>query len=127
VSNGNRPAISRTLSDALLDQCRAAGAYAHRVLLAASLLEQPFQPETLAELLHADATELTEELERLCEHRILRIDGFHFRFRYDLVRQVLLTSISPARRRLLQSGLDRPAAAAPPILSRQPSHALGSR
>ena len=107
VSNGNRPALSPTLSEALLGQCRAAGAYAHRVLLAASLLEQPFEPETLAALLHVDATELAEELERLCEHRILRVDGFHFRFRYDLVRQVLLTSISPARRRLLQAGLDR--------------------
>jgi hypothetical protein len=42
-----------------------------------------------------------EELERLCERRILRVDGLRFRFRYDLVRQVLLDSISPARRRLL--------------------------
>jgi DNA-binding SARP family transcriptional activator len=115
VRNGNRPALSRTLSDALLGQCRAAGAYAHRVLLAASLLEQPFEPETLAALLHVDATELAEELERLCEHRILRVDGFHFRFRYDLVRQVLLTSISPARRRLLQAGLDRASTTDAPI------------
>ena len=33
VSNGNRTVLSPTLSDALLGQCRAAGAYAHRVLL----------------------------------------------------------------------------------------------
>ena len=65
------------------------------------MLEQPFEPEPLADLLGADAAELTEELERLCEQRILRIDGFRFRFRYDLVRQVLLGSISPARQRLL--------------------------
>jgi DNA-binding SARP family transcriptional activator len=123
VSNGNRPALSPTLSDALLGQCRAAGAYAYRVLLAASLFEQPFDPETLAALLQVEATELAEELERLCEHRILRIDGFHFRFRYDLVRQVLLASISPARRRLLQGRLDRAATADAPIPFLQPAHA----
>jgi len=127
VRNGNRPALSPTLSDALLGQCRAAGAYAHRVLLAASLLEQPFEPETLAALLHVDATELAEELERLCEHRILRVDGFHFRFRYDLVRQVLLASISPARRRLLQAGLDRASTADAPIPFPHAAHAIGSR
>ena len=124
VRNGNRPALSPKLSNALLGQCRAAGAYAYRVLLAASLLEQPFAPETLAALLQADATELAEELEGLCEHRILRVDGFHFRFRYDLVRQVLLASISPARRRLLQAGLDRAATADAPIPFLQPAHAI---
>jgi len=123
VRNGNRPALSPKLSNALLGQCRAAGAYAYRVLLAASLLEQPFAPETLAALLQADATELAEELERLCEHRILRVDGFHFRFRYDLVRKVLLASISPARRRLLQGRLDRAATAAAPIPFPQAAHA----
>jgi DNA-binding SARP family transcriptional activator len=123
VGNGNRPALSPTLSEALLGQCRAAGAYAYRVLLAASVFEEPFDPETLAALLHVEANELAEELERLCEHRILRIDGFHFRFRYDLVRQVLFASISPARRRLLQGRLDRAAAAHAPIPFRQPAHA----
>ena len=34
------------------------------------------------------------------------VDGLRFRFRYDLVRQVLLESISPARRRLLRRRLD---------------------
>jgi predicted ATPase len=123
LGNGSRPALSPTLSNALLEQCRAAGAYAHRVLLAASLFEQPFDPETLAALLHVDATELAEELERLCEHRILRVDGFCFRFRYDLVRQVLLASISPARRRLLQGRLDRAATADAPIPFPLPAHA----
>ena len=78
------------------------GAHAYRLLTAASVLEQPFEPEPLAELLDADPTELTEELERLCERRILRIDGLRFRFRYQLVREVLRETISPARRRLLR-------------------------
>jgi predicted ATPase len=101
LANGRHGAPSRTLTEALLAQCRAEGDDAYRVLVAAAVLEQPFEPEPLADLLGADAAELTEELERLCEQRILRIDGFRFRFRYDLVRQVLLGSISPARQRLL--------------------------
>jgi len=123
LGNGNRSALSPTLSDALLGQCRAAGAYAYRVLLAASVFEQAFEPEALAALLHEDVTVLSEELERLCEHRILRVDGFHFRFRYDLVRQVLLTSISPARRRLLQGRLDRAATVDAPIPFTRAAHA----
>ena len=111
LANG-RPGgpASHTLAEALLAQCRAAGDWAYRVLVAASVLEQPFDPEPLAELLGADPTELTEELERLCELRILRVDGFRFRYRYDLVRQVLLGSISPARLRLLRQRLDQPLA-----------------
>ena len=35
-----------------------------------------------------------------------RRDGLGFRFRYELVRQVLLESISPARRQLLHERLD---------------------
>jgi predicted ATPase len=127
VSNGNRAVLSPTLSEALLGQCRTAGAHAYRVLLAASALEQPFDPETLAALLHVDATELAEELELLCEHRILRVDGFRFRFRYDLVRQVLLTSVSPARRRLLEARIDRASAAEALIQFPQAAHAAGLR
>ena len=99
---------SSTLDDALVAQCRAEGRWSHRVLLAACLLEQPFDPAPLAELVGADPDPLTEELERLCERRILRVDGARFRFRYDLIRRVLLESISPARQRLLQQRLARP-------------------
>jgi len=105
VANGRGPEPSATLADALLDQCRAEGPEAYRILLAASALEQPFEPEALATVIPARAAELLEELERLCERRILRVDGFRFRFRYDLVRQVLVANLSPARRRLLQSRL----------------------
>jgi DNA-binding SARP family transcriptional activator len=107
VANGRGAQPSATLADALLDQCRAEGPEAYRILLAASALDQPFEPEALATMVPAKSAELLEELERLCERRILRVDGFRFRFRYDLVRQVLVASLSPARRRLLQSRLGR--------------------
>jgi DNA-binding SARP family transcriptional activator len=105
IATGGRPALSSSLSDVLLAQCRAEGGYAYRVLVAASVLDQPFEPEPLAAVLRVDAAELTEELERLCERRLLCVDGFRFRFRYDVVRHVLLASLSPARRRLLHTSL----------------------
>src|ERR671919_713692 len=105
VSNGHGGELSANLAEALLAQLRAQGDSAYRVLVAASVLEQPFEPQPLAQLLGADAAELTEELERLCERRILRVDGLRFRFRYQLVHQVLLNSLSPARRRLLRGRL----------------------
>jgi len=111
LANGHAARPSETLTEALLAQCRAEGDWAYRVLVASSVLEQPFEPEPLADLLGVDAAELVETLERLCERRILCVDGFGFRFRYELVRQVLLESISPARQRLLQQRFDQPAAA----------------
>lgn len=98
---------SKTLTDALLAQCRAEGDWAFRILIAASVLGGPFEPVRLADVLGADPADLVEELERLCERRILRIDGIRFRFRNDLIRRVLVESISPARQRLLQRSLDR--------------------
>jgi hypothetical protein len=105
IATGDRSALAGALKEALLDQCRAEGAQAHRVLLAASIAEQPFEPEPLAALLHVDASALVEDLERLCERRILRVDGPRFRFRYRLVRDVLRDSLSPARARLLRQQL----------------------
>jgi DNA-binding SARP family transcriptional activator len=104
---GRRAEPPKGLVEALVAQCRAEGAWGCRVLTAASVLDQPFEPEPLAALLDVDAADLIEELERLCERRILRIDGLRFRFRYDLVRRALRTSVSPARRRLLRARIDR--------------------
>jgi len=50
-----------------------------------------------------DPVELTERLEQLCDRRILRIDGFRFRYRYAIVRDVLAANVSPARGRLLRA------------------------
>jgi len=98
---------AQTLTDALVAQCRSEGAWAHRVLVAASVLDQPFELDVIAQLLGVDTGEMVEVLEGLCEKRILRVDGLRFRFRYDLVRQALVSSISPARHRLIEQQLDR--------------------
>ncbi len=105
LANDHQAGRARTLTEALIAQCRAEGAWAYRVLVAASMIEQPFDPEPLADALGADGGELIEELERLCEQRILRVDGLRFRFRYDLVRLALVDGTSPARQRLLRRQL----------------------
>jgi predicted ATPase len=107
-----------TLAECLRTRYRAEGPWAYGVLLAASVLGPSFEPESLAALLHTDTYELTEELERLCERRILAVEGLGFRFRYEYVRRVLLSSVSPARRRLLEERLGN--TAAPAAHARQP-------
>jgi DNA-binding SARP family transcriptional activator len=99
--------LAVALTETLLGRCRAEGPDAYRILLTASVLEQPFEPEPLAEVVGMDAAQLVEELERLCERRILRVDGPRFRFRYALIRDVLLANLSPARVRILRARLDR--------------------
>jgi len=99
---------SKGLVEALIAQCRAEGLWGCRILTTAALLEQPFDPRPLAALLDTDPGTLSEDLETFCERRILRVDGLRFRFRYAIVRDVLVESISPARRTLLLERL-RPA------------------
>jgi DNA-binding SARP family transcriptional activator len=101
IANGSRPDLRRSLSELLIARCRAEGADAYRLLLLAATLPQSFDPELLAALFEADPVELTERLEQLCDRRILRIDGFRFRFRYAIMRDVLAANVSPARKRLL--------------------------
>jgi len=105
VSHDGEPSLETAFSEALIAQCRAEGPLAYRILLAAAVLEEPFGPEPLETLMRIDPLELVEELDRLCERRILRVDGPRFRFRYALVREVLAASLSPARRQLLDAQL----------------------
>jgi DNA-binding SARP family transcriptional activator len=106
----DRDELARRLGPPLLARCRDAGPFAYRLLLAASIFEQPFEPDALADLLGADPLAVAEELDRLCELRLLRADGFGFRFRFGVLREVLELQLSPARRRAL--GRPRPLAAA---------------
>jgi hypothetical protein len=101
IASGSRPDLRRSVGEMLTARCRAEGPDAHRLLVVAATLPQPFDPEVLAALLETDPVELTEQLERLCDRRILRIDGLRFRFRYSIVRDVLAANVSPARGRLL--------------------------
>jgi hypothetical protein len=69
------------------------------------VLGSPFDPDALAEALDVDALYLVEELEELCERRLLIAVGDRFHFRYPVLREALHRSLTPARRRLLHARL----------------------
>jgi len=102
VRQGSAGNLEQTLAETVLTRCRAEGPLAYRLLVSASVLGEAFEPEVLASMTLVDPIRVTEELERLCDRRLLSIDGFRFRFRFRVCREVLLYSVSPARRRVLR-------------------------
>ena len=102
LTQGVGEEISPELTELIVHRCRAEGGPAYRLLTSASVLEQPFEPRVLALMLGVDLAQAAEELERLCEHKLLVEDGFRFRFRIELVRDALAKSLSPVRRELLR-------------------------
>ena len=53
-------------------------------------------------MLKDDLGKVAEELERLCDRRILQTDGTGFTFHYELMREALCRGMSPTRRRLVR-------------------------
>ncbi|HEY2651267.1 MAG TPA: BTAD domain-containing putative transcriptional regulator [Solirubrobacteraceae bacterium] len=101
VRGGGAGELEQTISETLLAQCRAEGTVACRLLIWASVLGEPFDPDEVSTLAGVDPLRVTEEFDRLCGRQILCVDGIRFRFRYSIFRDVLLHSISPARRRVM--------------------------
>ena len=97
------PGQAEALATTLRARCRECGPFGYRILLTASVLDSPFGPDDLADVLDVDPLPLVEQLEELCELRLLVPDGDRFRFRYPLLREALQRSLTPARRRLLHA------------------------
>lgn len=89
------------LVDVVLARAQEVGHRAHRILATASVFADPFRAEDLAAILDLSPTELVEELEHLCERGFLMAQGTRFVFRIEMIREILLASLSPARRELL--------------------------
>ena len=102
LANGNPSEPSGSLAETVLAQIWQEGPRAHRILVAAALLEPPFEPDQIEAMLGPEVHGIADSLETLCQRRILRADGFGFRFNYDLVRDVVLHSLSPASARVLR-------------------------
>ena len=90
------------LAESILARCRSEGPFAYRILASASVLSAPFALEVLAAMLEDDLGKVAEELEGLCDRRLLETDGPGFRFRYELMREILCRGMSPTRRRLVR-------------------------
>jgi DNA-binding SARP family transcriptional activator len=105
VRQGSVGNLEQTLAETLLAHCRAEGALAYRLLVSASVLGEGFEWEDLSKVTVVDPLLVTEELERLCTRGLLRVDGFRFGFRFSIVREVLLHTVSPARQGVLRERL----------------------
>jgi DNA-binding SARP family transcriptional activator len=103
IRQGTTRDLERALAPALLARCQSEGPSGHALLLFASVLDEPFEPEILAELADTEASCLPEQLDRLCTRGLLRADGLRYRFRYGIQRDALRNSMSPARQRILRA------------------------
>jgi DNA-binding SARP family transcriptional activator len=117
----DRRQLLASMADLLLARCRAEGPEAYSLLICASVFDQPFDPAALAQVAGTGLDEVLSDLERLREHRVLDAVGFAYRFRHEMLAEVLRLSLSPARRRFLtertklaQAAPGRPAGAGPP-------------
>jgi hypothetical protein len=97
----------RSPSDVVATRCRAEGDVAHRLLGAASLLEESFSASRLAAVVGIPTATVAQELDRLCHRRMLSLDDGHFRFRTRLMREAMADSLSPASRALLEQRISR--------------------
>jgi DNA-binding SARP family transcriptional activator len=105
LANGHPSEPSGSLAETVLAQIWQEGPRAHRILMAAALLEPPFEPHQIEAMLGLELNGIADSLDTLCQRRILRTDGLGFRFNYDLVREVVLHSLSPATARVLRDRL----------------------
>jgi DNA-binding SARP family transcriptional activator len=97
----------RIRSEWVAARCRAEGDLACRLLSAACLLEESFSASRLAGVLDMDTADVADELDRLCERRMLSLEDGRFRFRARILRESLADSLSPASRTLLENRISR--------------------
>jgi DNA-binding SARP family transcriptional activator len=93
--------VAEVLREAVLTRFRRLGEDLWRVAVIAAHVPQPCGPEETARLLGLDPITAAARLERLLELGVLVMEGRGFRFRFTVVRDVLMESVSPARRRML--------------------------
>jgi DNA-binding SARP family transcriptional activator len=98
---GDRSQMLASLADILLGRCRAEGPEAYSLLVCASALDQPFEPAVLAQETGQSLAKVLGHLESLREHRMLEAAGLGYRFRHEMVGEVLRQSLSPALRQFL--------------------------
>jgi hypothetical protein len=100
-------------SEWVSSRCRSEGEMAYRLLSAACLLEESFSASRLAGVLDMRTADVAEELDRLCQRRLLSLDDWQFRFRTRLMREALADSLSPAARSMLEQRIARDGAPGP--------------
>jgi DNA-binding SARP family transcriptional activator len=89
-------------SEDALDRFRRFGETLFHLCVVAAILRGEIRPEPLARLTGRDDVAVVEDLEKLCDLQILRVDGDGFAFRNAAIKDLLSSTASPARRQLLQ-------------------------
>jgi DNA-binding SARP family transcriptional activator len=97
--------LSVAVHDFVLARCRAAGEQAYGLLLAASVLAEPFELDRVTEIAGLDKNQALDAIETLCRRGVLRLDGTRLAFQQQLEREVLYRHMSAPRRLfLVESG-----------------------
>lgn len=99
-AQGLSEGCTSALRERVLRQCRDLGPLAYRLLTVAALLDEPFSPALLGELI-GPSGDVIDALDLQVAGRLLSPVGESFRFHQPLVRQILAETLSPARRAYL--------------------------
>jgi DNA-binding SARP family transcriptional activator len=99
---GLQDTFSPHVRDRVVTQCWDLGPQAYRLATVATVLTQPFAAGPLATLVDARVDDIADELDRLITQGLLKAAADGFSFRHPAVREILLETLSPARRFLLQ-------------------------
>ena len=94
---GRSEGFTSALRERVIQQCWELGPRAYRLLTVAALLDEPFSPALLSELVGAPG-DVIDDLDLRVDGRLLSPVGESFRFRQPLVRQILAETVSPAQR-----------------------------
>jgi DNA-binding SARP family transcriptional activator len=97
--------LSASVREAVLRRIDRLGAPVRRLLEAASLAGDGFEPEALAECAALDEWEVVDATESAAQARLIVGATPGFRFSHDLIRRALDDALSPQRRRLLHRKL----------------------
>ncbi len=85
------------LRERVITRCWDLGPQAYRLVTVAAVLPAPVDPAILGQVVGASG-DVTEDLDRLVDQRLLLADGDCYRLRNPLVRQILGETFSTARR-----------------------------
>jgi len=96
-----RAELPLAVHDFVVARCRAAGEQAYGLLLAASVLSEPFEVDRVTEIAGLDKGQALDAIETLCRRRVLRLNGTKLAFQQPLEREVLYRHMSAPRRLFL--------------------------
>jgi DNA-binding SARP family transcriptional activator len=100
--------LPEALREAVLERVRRMGGTAERLLRAASVLEGPFDPAALGELLGVSPQVAAEQCERALGNGLIVVAGSRYEFANELTREALYSSTPAPTRGVYRHMRNRP-------------------